>query len=129
MDPPSAIVSIVRIIGIEVQIVQLLQKEMDAIKTADERVEQILIGIWAIAIGLNKLQEFSLLGKKAFVDDHILQNEGHVVVAHIVQRSYNPVDYSPPLPSAAASTGHEHWKQRKRENGEEREGVKRLTYL
>ena len=37
MDPLSAITSIVRIVGIEIQIV------LDAIKTATERVEQIVL--------------------------------------------------------------------------------------
>ena len=42
MDPLSATATIVRNVGIEIFIVQILQKEIDAIKPADERVEQIV---------------------------------------------------------------------------------------
>ena len=41
MDPVSAIASIVGIVGFGIQIAQILQKEIDIIQTATERVEQI----------------------------------------------------------------------------------------
>ena len=43
MNPLSAIASILRVVGIEIPIVQILQEETDAIKTANERVEHIVL--------------------------------------------------------------------------------------
>ena len=86
MDPLSAIASIVGVVGFGIQIAQILQKEIDAIQTATERVEQIVIEIRATATGLTNLQELLLQDQKASVDDCIFNDEGRVEVAHIVRR-------------------------------------------
>lgn len=88
MDPVSAIASIVGIVGfgIRIQIAQILQKEIDAIQTATERVEQILIEIRATATGLTNLQELLLQDHGASLDERIFSDEGRVDVAHIVRR-------------------------------------------
>ena len=86
MDPLSAIASIVGIVGFGIQIAQILQKEIDAIQTATERVEQIVIEIRATATGLTNLQDFLLQDQEASVDDRIFNDEGRVEVAHVVRR-------------------------------------------
>ena len=86
IDPLSAIASIVGIVGFGIQIAQILQKETDAIQTATERVEQIVIEIRATATGLTNLQDFLLEDQEASVDDRIFNDEGRVEVAHIVRR-------------------------------------------
>ena len=86
MDPISAIASIVGIVGFGIQIAQILQKEIDAVQTATERVEQIVIEIRATATGLTNLQDFLLQDHEASLDDRIFNDEGRIEVAHIVRR-------------------------------------------
>ncbi|KAL9132602.1 MAG: hypothetical protein Q9175_006227, partial [Cornicularia normoerica] len=70
----------------EIQIAQILQKEIDAVQTATERVEQIVIEIRATATGLTNLQDFLLQDHEASLDDRIFNDEGRIEVAHIVRR-------------------------------------------
>ena len=86
MDPLSAIASIVGIVGFGIQIAQILQQEIDAVQTAPERVEQIVIEIRATATGLTNLQEFLLQDTEASDDDRIFNDDGRLEIAHIVRR-------------------------------------------
>ena len=86
MDPVSAVASIVGIVGFGIQIAQILQKEIDAIQTATERVEQIVIEIRATATGLTNLQDFLLQDHEVSLDDRIFNDEGRTEVTHIVRR-------------------------------------------
>ena len=86
MDPLSAIASIVGIVGFGVQIAQILQAEIDAIQTATERVEQIVIEIRATSTGLTNLQDFLIQDSEASAVDRIFNDEGCNEVAHIVRR-------------------------------------------
>lgn len=86
MDPVSAIASIVGIVGFGIQVAQILQKEIDAIQTATERVEQIVIEIRATATGLTNLQDFLLQDHEASLDDRIFNDDGRNEITHIVRR-------------------------------------------
>ena len=86
MDPVSAVASIVGIVGFGIQIAQILQAEIDAIQTATERVEQIVIEIRATSTGLTNLQKFLIQDTEASAADRIFNDEGCNEVAHIVRR-------------------------------------------
>ena len=83
-DPLSIVASVVGIIGFGVQVAQILQKEIDEITTATERVEQIVIEVRATATGLTNLKEF-LLEDATDSDNQIFNNEGRLEVTHIVR--------------------------------------------
>lgn len=86
MDPLSATASIVGIVGFGIQVAKILQKEIDAIQTATERVQQIVIEIRATATGLTNLQDFLLRDHEACYDGRIFNDEGRNEVTHIAQR-------------------------------------------
>ena len=83
-DPLSIVAGVVGIIGFGVQIAQILQKEIDEITTATERVEQIVIEIRATATGLTNLKEF-LLEDANTRDNQIFNDDGRLEVTHIVR--------------------------------------------
>ncbi|KAK3177031.1 hypothetical protein OEA41_008357 [Lepraria neglecta] len=86
MDPLSATASIVGIVAFGIQIAQILQREIDTIQTATERVEQIVIEIRATSTGLTNLQDFLIQDIEASLDEQIFNDEGRNEVAHIVRR-------------------------------------------
>ena len=83
-DPLSIVAGVVGIIGFGVQIAQILQKEIDEITTATERVEQIVIEIRGTATGLTNLKEFLLEDANAS-ENQIFNEEGRLEVTHIVR--------------------------------------------
>lgn len=83
-DPLSIVAGVVGIIGFGVQIARILQKEINEITTATERVEQIVIEIRATATGLTNLKEFLLEDANAS-ENQIFNGEGLLEVTHIVR--------------------------------------------
>ena len=83
-DPLSIIASVVGVVGFGIQVAQILQKEVDDITTAKERVEQIVIEIRATATGLNNLKDF-LIEDTDDRDNATFNQEGLFEVSYIIR--------------------------------------------
>lgn len=83
-DPLSAIGSIVGILGFGLQLAQILQKEIDDITTATDRVQQIVIEVRATCTGLTNLKELLLQDAKD-TNNNIFNDEGRFEVSQVVR--------------------------------------------
>ena len=127
MDPLSVIASIVRTVGIEIQIFQILRKEIDAIKTADERLEQTVIEIratqqaWPTYRNLyyrtTKLLLMLVFSKMKGASKSLISSGGHISLWTIF------------LPKVLLLQLITKPRSKRRDNREEREGTKRLTFM
>ncbi|KAL8858984.1 MAG: hypothetical protein Q9178_004465 [Gyalolechia marmorata] len=80
-DPLSAVAGIVGIIGFGGQIARILQKEIDDISTARERVQQIVIEIHATSTGFTSLKRL-LLEDADDANNEIFSSEARHQIHH-----------------------------------------------
>ena len=79
------IASIVGIVGFGLQVAQILQKEIDDITTATERVQQVVIEVRATSTGLTNLKDLLLEDASVANNNQIFNDEGRAEVSHIVR--------------------------------------------
>ncbi len=80
-DPLSAVAGIVGIVGFAGQLARILQKEIDDISTARERVQQIVIEIRATSTGFSNLKKL-LLEDAEDTNNEIFSSEARHEIDH-----------------------------------------------
>ena len=85
MEALGAVGSVVGIISLGIQLAQILQVQIDATRSADDRITQIVIEIRATASGLQSLQALLLRDAQAR-NDKIFDESGHRDIKTIVDR-------------------------------------------
>ncbi|KAL8907497.1 MAG: hypothetical protein Q9171_005839 [Xanthocarpia ochracea] len=80
-NPLSAVASIVGVVGFAGQLARILQKEIDDISTARERVQQIVIEIRATSTGFNNLKKL-LLEDAENANNQIFSSEARHEIDH-----------------------------------------------
>lgn len=78
----------VGVVGFGIQVAQILQKEVDDLTTAKERVQQIVIEIRATTTGLNNLKDF-LLEDANDRENTAFSEDGRLEISYIVRHCNN----------------------------------------
>ncbi|KAL9124393.1 MAG: hypothetical protein Q9217_006274 [Psora testacea] len=84
MDPLSAIASIGGIVSLGIQVAQILQKEIDAIASAEERLQQMVIELQATAHCLQDLEDFFV--RDQATTEPIINDQGKRDFGSVIQQ-------------------------------------------